>query len=66
MKIQFLKPIVVEVQKSRLDEVWDKSYRKWDIVRVDSIIDNGSSAELITEEGDTLYNVPREAFEVVK
>lgn len=65
MKIRFLKPVVVEVQKSRLDEVWDKSYRKWDVVRVDSIIDNGTTAELTTEEGDTLYDVPRAAFEVV-
>lgn len=66
MKIRFLKPVVVEVQKSRLDEIWDKSFRKWDVVRVDTIIDNGQSAELVTEEGDTIYDVPREAFEVVK
>jgi hypothetical protein len=66
MKIRFKKNVVVDVKKSRLDEVWDKQYRKWDELRVDNVVSDGAVADLFTYEGDILQNVPTEAFEVVK
>ncbi len=66
MKIRFVKTVLVDVQKVRLDETWDKTYRRWDEVRVDNIIDLGEAADLVTYDGDILKNVPRGSFEVMK
>lgn len=66
MKIRFKKNVVVEVENLRLQETWDKNYRRWEEIRVDNIITAGSVAIIGTYEGLTLHNVPTEAFEVVR
>jgi hypothetical protein len=65
MKIRFIKMVLVEINKSKLDEVWDKSYSKWDEVDAESITYANKKAEICTKEGDTLLDVPIESFEVV-
>jgi hypothetical protein len=57
MKIRFVKNVLVEVYKSRLDEVWDKQYRRWDEIEVDSISE-GKFADVRTTEGDAIYGIP--------
>ena len=65
MKIRFVKTALVEVEKYRLQEMWDKLYNRWDEVAVDTITYRGSKAIIGTQEGDTLLDVPIEAFEVI-
>jgi len=65
MKIRFLKSVLVDVQKARLDEVWDKQYSRWDELNVESLSCSGKKATIYTTEGDTLIDVPVEAFEKV-
>jgi hypothetical protein len=66
MKIRFLKDTLLEVEKSRLEEVWDRNYKRWEEIHIDTVIDNGPNADLYTRDGDLLFNVPRDAFEVVR
>lgn len=67
MKLRFLKSAVVDVQKARLDELWDKQYRKWDEVNVEAINPNpdGRTSHVITYDGDVLLFVPVDSFEVI-
>lgn len=67
MKIKFVKNVVVDVEKPRLNEVWDKYYCKWDIVNAESLTYNPDkkTAHILTYEGDELVFVPNDAFEVV-
>lgn len=66
MKIRFVKSVLVEVEKCRLQEVWDKLFNKWDEVEADTITYSKNRAIIGTAEGDTLLDVPVESFEVVK
>lgn len=66
MKIRFLRAVLVDVEKPRLDEVWDHLYQKWDEVKVENISVCGRVATMKTYEGDILTNVPLESFEEVK
>jgi hypothetical protein len=65
MKIRFVKTALVEVEKYRLQEVWDKLYNRWDEVEADTITYRGSKAIIGTQEGDTLFDVPVDSFEVL-
>ena len=62
MKIRFLKNILVDVQKVRLDEVWDKQYRRWDELNVETISWTGKKAMISTSDGDILLDVPEDSF----
>ena len=66
MKIRFIKTTLVEVEKYRLQEVWDKQFNRWDELNVDTITYRGSKAMIGTIENDTLLDVPIDSFEVVK
>ena len=66
MKIRFLKSVLVEVEKTRLQEVWDKQFQRWDELQAESINYAGKSAQICTREGDTILDVPVDSFEVVK
>jgi hypothetical protein len=66
MKIRFIKTALVEVEKYRLQEVWDKLYNRWDEVDADTITYNKNRAIIGTVEGDTLLDVPIDSFEVIK
>lgn len=65
-KIRFKQNVTVDIEKPRLEEVWDKTYRRWDEVRAEEIINGGDGlSDVVTYDGDILRNVPSEAFEVV-
>lgn len=66
MKIRFIKSTLVEVEKYRLQEVWDKQFNRWDELNVDTITYRGDKAMIGTQEGDTLLDVPTESFEMVE
>lgn len=67
MKVRILKSVTVDVQKARIDELWDKQLRKWDELNVDQALPSGDGRtfNLITEEGDVYLFVPADAFEMV-
>jgi hypothetical protein len=66
MKIRILKNVLVEINKIRLDEVWDKSLQRRDELNVESINVDGKYANLTTYDGDVILNIPVDAYEVVK
>ncbi len=57
--------VLVEVNKFRLGEVWDKQLSKWDTVSVEKIDAHGETADLLTYDGDTLLDVPVDSFKVI-
>lgn len=65
MKVRILKSKLVEVEKTKLQEVWDKQLNRWDELSVEAVQPNGRTANLVTFDGDVYRDVPVEAFEVV-
>ncbi len=65
MKVRILKNKLVEVMKTRMDEVWDKQLNRWDELNVESIQPYGNFSNLITYDGDVYLNVPTDCFEVL-
>ena len=65
MKIRIIKPGLVYMEKTHLDEMWDKHLKKWDEFLVEKIIPNGNSANIYTYDGDILYHVPIGSFEEI-
>ena len=63
-KVRFLKPIVVNVETRHADIV-DRSFYKWDEVKVNEILDLGTRASLLLDNEDLLIEVPKSAFEVL-
>ena len=64
MKIQFTRDILVEVWKPRLEETWDKNYKKWDEIEVESISE-GTVIDLRNMDGDLICEVPRDSFKIL-
>lgn len=65
MKVRILKNKLVEVMKTRMDEVWDKQLNRWDELSIESIQPYGNFSNLITYDGDVYLNVPTDCFEVL-
>ena len=65
MKIRILRNVLVEVKKTKLDEVWDKNLLRWDELYIDNINVSGNFADMTTYEGDVILGIPVTAFEVV-
>lgn len=59
--------MLVDVQKAHLDEVWDKSFRKWNEINVEAISPNldGKTAHVVTYDGDVLLFVPLDSYEIL-
>lgn len=66
MKVRFLRNITVDLEKTRLHEVWDKYFRKWDELAVEDVFKEGNMATLKTYDGDYAIDVPVDAFEVLR
>jgi hypothetical protein len=66
MKIRFIRNVLVEVEKTKLQEMWDYHYPKWKELLVESINYSGKSATICTMDKDILADVPIDSFEVVK
>jgi len=65
MKIQMLRDVMVQVYDDRLDEVYDKQLRKWDVIIVDTINDHqGKTADVY---GDLVeyWDVPVDSFKIL-
>jgi hypothetical protein len=45
--------------------VWDKQYKRWDELVLESITYYEDKANLITSDGDCLFDVPVDSFEVI-
>lgn len=65
MKIRILKNILVEVEKKRLQETWDKQLYKGNELHIDSAIVEGKWANLTDYDQDVYLNVPTDAYEVL-
>jgi hypothetical protein len=74
MKIRFIKSILVEIEKPKLEEVWDKQFYKWDELLISNKSEDlyvrqtigEKKVNLLTFDGDLLRDVPVNSFEVLK
>lgn len=66
MKVRIKKTVLVEVEKRKLNEVWDKQLSRWDELNVVDMDVQGRFANLTTTDGDVYLSVPLESFEVVQ
>lgn len=63
MKIKILKNIDIDIDKTRLQEVWPKYLSKNDIFDVDKVeFISDASVNLVLSDGDILLEVPKTAF----
>lgn len=60
-----LKNVLVEVEKRKLQEVWDKQLKRWEELNVESINYIGKTVDVCTDEGDFYYGIPIDAFEKI-
>jgi len=65
MKIRFLKNVVVDVE-TRTGEFYDKSYSRWQEIRVDSIYPYGNFTTIKLDDETILHGVPKDSFETLK
>jgi len=65
MKVRIKKNILVEIEKTKLGEVWDKQLSRWDELNVESMDVQGRWAFLTTFDGDIYLNVPVDSYEVI-
>ena len=65
MKVRFVKSVLVEIEKTKLNEVWDKQFSRWDELLVEKMDLQGRFAFLTTFDGDVYLHVPKEAFEIL-
>ena len=65
MKIQMKRDVLVDVNKVRLGEVWNKALQKWDVLKIEEINPQGETADLVDYDGDILMDVPVNSFTVV-
>lgn len=63
MKIRITRPVLVYMEKTHLDEMWDRNLKKWEELQVEKILPIGKDANIYTYDGDVLYHVPLDAFE---
>ena len=65
MKVQFQRSVLVEVEKANLNEVWDKSFNRWDELNVEKMDVQGKFAFLTDFTGDVYLHVPMDTFKVI-
>ena len=67
IKLKILTDIDVNIDKTKLREVWPKYLRRNDVVRVDRIESlNDKIVNLVLDDGDVLLDVPNNVFSVTK
>ena len=63
MKIKILKNVDIDIDKTRLQEVWPKYLYKNDIFEVEKVeFISDASVNLVLFDGDILMEVPKNAF----
>lgn len=65
VKIKFRKTLWVDVNKVRLEEVWDREFRTGEELIVETISDGGPTTAILLPEGDVLLDVPVDAYEQI-
>lgn len=65
MKVRIIKNVLVEIEKTKLGEVWDKQLSRWDELNVETMDVQGRFANLTTFDGDVYLQVPKDFFEVL-
>ena len=65
MKIQMKRDVLVDVNKTKLGEVWNKALQKWDVLRIEEINPRGETSDLVNYDGDVFIDVPTNSFEVI-
>lgn len=65
MKVRIKKNVLVEIEKTKLGEVWDKQLCRWDELNVETMDVQGRFANLTTFDGDIYLQVPTFAYEVI-
>jgi hypothetical protein len=64
MKIRFLKTVAVDVE-TRNGEMYDKSFARWQEVKIQSVYSAGQFSTVILEDGMILHGVLTESFEQI-
>ena len=63
MKIKILKNVDIDIDKTRLQEVWPKYLSKNDVFEVEKVeFISDASVNLVLSDGDILMDVPKNAF----
>lgn len=63
MKIKILKNVDIDIDKTRLQEVWPKYLSKNDVFEVEKVeFISDASVNLVLSDGDILLEVPKIAF----
>ena len=63
MKIKILKNVDIDIDKTRLQEVWPKYLSKNDVFEVEKVeFISDDSVNLVLFDGDILMEVPKNAF----
>ena len=65
MKVRMTRNVLVEIEKSKLGEVWDKHLSRWDELNVEKMDVQKNLANLLTVDGDIYLDVPVDAFTVI-
>jgi len=64
MKISFLKDIATDCVDEH-DEFYSKSFTKGFVIEVSQIQDNGKFSNLLLDNGETLIDIPKNAYELL-
>jgi hypothetical protein len=65
MRIRLKRDILIVVEDTRNNEFWDKPLYKWNEITVETVINNGKTADLVTYDGVIYRDVLTESFEVL-
>ena len=63
--IRFIKPVAVDLFDGKHEEIFSKSFHKWDVVKVNALHEFGKKYDMELTDGSTIYDVPSESFEVL-
>ena len=65
MRIRLKRDILIVVEDTRNNEFWDKPLYKWNEITVETVINNGKTADLVTYDGVIYRDVLTESLEVL-
>jgi hypothetical protein len=67
MKLRLLKNVDVDMDKTKLREVWPRYLHRNDVINVDRIESlDDKVVNLVLDDGDVLLEVPKNAFTITK
>jgi hypothetical protein len=66
MKIRFTRVVAVDLQKHGDEEIVPKTFYRWDIIHALATMNKGKDkTDIALENGDIIYDVPTNAFEIL-